>query len=681
MPTPGGRRVRGCLLRQTGLAGCIQQTFSRRSTFRKFCGVFVACNTDWPDPRHLTYGVGLRNDCVAADMVVMPRYPRIQWRADPVAGKRRPVQSKRRTAMQSESFIPVCPLPELLEKQMVVVSGRDRPIAVIAHGGQVVAVDNRCPHMGFPLHTGSIKDGILTCHWHEARFDICNGCTFDLWADDVASFPTEVRDEMVFVSPTPSQTPDAEYHLQRLRHGLEHGIGLIQAKAILGLRRLGVTWVELVTEIARFGAAAHDDWGEGMTTLAAVSNLIPDLNERTAFFAVLRASRQLGADCLRAVPRRRGQPLSDSRHSSDRLRGWLRDWVSCRHRDGTERVLLTAVQTLTDRSELADLVADVAAHRVYARGGHVLDACNKNLELLEHIGWDEASDVLPLVLSGLVAARGAEEDAHWHHPVELIEPLQAAERLIPEWLESSRDPTWDGAPALRTILLGDDPLQIITALGEAIQSGAPLPLLSREIAYTAGLRLAQFAISNEVRDWFNPRHTFIFANAVHQFLKRRVSPATTRSLFHAALCVYMDRFLNIPAARLPADEDLQDLPSDGQALRDLLLEVLDRQSAVESASRIVAAHLLHEDDVAPLFDTLLLATVREDFDFHALQVLEAGWQQFSEWESGPERGQIVIGVVRQLAAFCPTPRAGFQTAQIARRLDRGDRIYEPQPAS
>ena len=325
--------------------------------------------------------------------------------------------------------------------------------------------------------------------------------------------------------------------------------------------------------------------------------------------------------------------------------------------------------------------SDAAAHRVYARGGHVLDACNKSLELLEQIGWQDASDVLPLVLSGVVAARGAEEDAHWHHPIELIGPLREAEHLIPEWLEAGPDATWDEASVLRATVLGDDPLLIIQVLGEAIRNGAPLQVLSREIAYTAGLRLAQFSTSNEVRDWFNPRHTFIFANAVHQFLKRCVSPATTRSLFHAALSVYMDRFLNIPAARLPTEKDLQDLPETGQALREMLLEVLDRQSAVDLAGRVVAAHLSRDEDTTALFDTLTLATVREDFDFHALQVLEAGWQQFTEWDEGPERAHIVIGVVRQLAAFCPTPRAGFQTARIARRLDRGDRIYEEQPAT
>ena len=38
--------------------------------------------------------------------------------------------------------------------------------------GQVYAVNNRCPHMGFPLDRGTCRDGILTCHWHAARFDL-----------------------------------------------------------------------------------------------------------------------------------------------------------------------------------------------------------------------------------------------------------------------------------------------------------------------------------------------------------------------------------------------------------------------------------------------------------------------------------------------------------------------------
>src|SRR5262245_33754352 len=74
---------------------------------------------------------------------------------------------------------------ELKRLQVMVVAGRDRRIAVFADGDAVHAVENNCPHMGFPLDRGTVRDGMLTCHWHQARFDLRSGCTFDLWADDV----------------------------------------------------------------------------------------------------------------------------------------------------------------------------------------------------------------------------------------------------------------------------------------------------------------------------------------------------------------------------------------------------------------------------------------------------------------------------------------------------------------
>jgi len=38
----------------------------------------------------------------------------------------------------------------LEEKQMMTVHGPDRPVLLCWHEGQVFALDNRCPHMGFP---------------------------------------------------------------------------------------------------------------------------------------------------------------------------------------------------------------------------------------------------------------------------------------------------------------------------------------------------------------------------------------------------------------------------------------------------------------------------------------------------------------------------------------------------
>ncbi len=51
------------------------------------------------------------------------------------------------------------------------------------------------------MHRGSVEDGILTCHWHHARFDLTSGCNFDLGADDIPTASVELRDGAAWVAP------------------------------------------------------------------------------------------------------------------------------------------------------------------------------------------------------------------------------------------------------------------------------------------------------------------------------------------------------------------------------------------------------------------------------------------------------------------------------------------------
>ncbi|MDR7490579.1 MAG: nitrite reductase (NAD(P)H) small subunit, partial [Armatimonadota bacterium] len=102
-----------------------------------------------------------------------------------------------------DRFVRVATLEELRAAGRLVVQADGYTLALFLDGDQVFAVDNRCPHMGFPLHRGTLKDGILTCHWHHARFDLHSGGTFDRWADDVRTFPVEIRDGEVWVDVTP----------------------------------------------------------------------------------------------------------------------------------------------------------------------------------------------------------------------------------------------------------------------------------------------------------------------------------------------------------------------------------------------------------------------------------------------------------------------------------------------
>jgi nitrite reductase/ring-hydroxylating ferredoxin subunit len=94
----------------------------------------------------------------------------------------------------SDRFIRVGSLAEVAAKGRMVVKGRRCPVLVVHDQGRVFALDDRCPHLGFALHKGIIRDGILTCPWHHARFDLASGGTFDLWADDVPTAAVQVED-------------------------------------------------------------------------------------------------------------------------------------------------------------------------------------------------------------------------------------------------------------------------------------------------------------------------------------------------------------------------------------------------------------------------------------------------------------------------------------------------------
>src|SRR5262245_47939507 len=151
-------------------------------------------------------------------------------------------------------FVRVGPLSELRRLGSKVVSSPGGPVLVIADGEDVIALDNRCPHMGFPLHRGSIEDGILTCHWHHARFDLRTGCTFDLWADDVPTRLVHIVDGEVSVAAHAEPRDEAVHWRHRLGHGLARNTRLIIAKAVIGARGAGVSSADLVRQAMLFGA-------------------------------------------------------------------------------------------------------------------------------------------------------------------------------------------------------------------------------------------------------------------------------------------------------------------------------------------------------------------------------------------------------------------------------------------
>lgn len=577
-----------------------------------------------------------------------------------------------------EEGIRVGSLEDLKRRTCMVVTGKGYTIAVFYHDGDVYATDNRCPHMGFPLDRGTVRDGILTCHWHHARFDLSSGGTFDPFADDVRAFPVTVADGDVWVNPSPPQRDLEQHWSARLRDGLEHDIRLVIAKAVLGLQGAGTSYRVPLQIGAQFGLTySARGWGPALSILTCLANILPSLNEEDRPRALYQGLLHVGRECAGKPPRFPVEPLPTGETRPEVFTRWFRRFIDVRDDEGAERCLRTAIEIGLPPSMIAHMIFAAATDHLYLDSGHVVDYANKAFELLDHIGWEHAAQVLTSLVQGMARARRSQELSSWRHPVDIASLVRAARAELPTLCEKGKEcrQDWQNADALVELILGDDPAAALEGLKEAIRSGASPDALGATVAHVAFLRMARFHTSNEFGDWDTVHNTLTAANALHQALKRAPSVELLRGIFDIAMSIYLDRFLNMPAQRLP---DASNRGSDGESIRAELLQHMNMRQQVEEAAQSVATYLAIGADPAGILATLGHALLREDAGFHSFQIVDAGFKQYEARREQPAAPHILIGVTRFLAAHAPTPRALAQTYHIALRLHRGEELYQEE---
>jgi nitrite reductase/ring-hydroxylating ferredoxin subunit len=563
-------------------------------------------------------------------------------------------------------------LSELREQGRLVVHVDRHTLCLFAVGDDVYAVDNRCPHMGFPLHRGTIADGILTCHWHHARFDLCTGGTFDQWADDLRRFPVEIRGDDVLVDLSPREDPIA-HQRERLRDGLERDIPLVLAKATIALLESDRSGVDVFRSALGFGVERRGGgWFRGLTTLTCFMNLVPVVEPDDRPVALYHGVSDVASDSAGMPPRFPLDPLPGTAPEPAQLTRWFRRFVDVRDAEGAERAVVSAVRSGASPTELADMLFAAATDHRYLDGGHTLDFVNKALEALDVAGWDHAEAVLASLPAQLAGAERMEEANSWRNPVDLVALLDDAFAQLPDTLTAPRRDGWTGRAALLEVLLGDDPAAIVDALLNALRDGATAVEVASAVSFAAATRIARFPTTNEFGDWDTALHTFTFANAVEQGLRRSPSPELVRGVFDAAMSVHLDRFLNVPATRLPRGE------SDGDPDEQLhdLITAFDSQQQVDEAGALAASFLGSGGEPRRLVAALGSALVRENRNFHTIQCVEAATRQHQLLADTEEDGLPLIAAARYLAAHAATTRSERQTFDIAQRLHRGEKLYE-----
>jgi len=97
----------------------------------------------------------------------------------------------------------------LIEKKKAKVQIGNKSILVAAIDNFVYAIQDKCPHLGFPLSLGKFENGIIQCKEHALEIDVRNGQVLDTPKADflklsdldrhVRTFPTKIENGKVFI--------------------------------------------------------------------------------------------------------------------------------------------------------------------------------------------------------------------------------------------------------------------------------------------------------------------------------------------------------------------------------------------------------------------------------------------------------------------------------------------------
>jgi nitrite reductase/ring-hydroxylating ferredoxin subunit len=154
-------------------------------------------------------------------------------------------------------------LDRLQPSRPIAVKLRGKHIALFMHKGDVFACNNRCPHEGYPLVEGALDaDCVLTCHWHNWKFDLKSGATI-YGGDKLRVYPVKVKDGAVWLD---IRDPPAAQRIERALRHLDQAMAEFDtARIARELARLGKADARPELALLRVIQNTHARLRDGMT--------------------------------------------------------------------------------------------------------------------------------------------------------------------------------------------------------------------------------------------------------------------------------------------------------------------------------------------------------------------------------------------------------------------------------
>lgn len=537
----------------------------------------------------------------------------------------------------------------------------DKRIAIFRTPGGFYATDNRCPHEGYALVRGDVKEGVLTCDWHNWKFELETGkCLFG--GEDVRTYPLQMRDGEVWIDVV---DPPAEQIVPKLFASLLEAIGDVDigrmARDTMRLQRIGTPLAEVVRQGVHYAAPRVEyGWNHSLATLADCLNLAALFDGPLNSLPVLQGLSVVSETEVRRPLRPRPEPLdvvAEYGSLDEALLAYPR-LVDDEQAREAEAVLRGAIAAGASREQVRHaLLSAITDH--FLSYGHPIIYCQKAFELLDRIGWHEADTVLgPLVPNMTLSTRYDKLP----YMTRFLAAWRAAELDLASLAQRAPADGFDEVGYRRTLLDGS-PEDAFAALSAALESGVPVPSLIDATSRAASERFARFDVDLDTDDtnewgWLDVTHTLTYTDALRWAWQNDPTTEVLRGLFHAAWFVQWTGKLDARGAPdRPVPFATQDAGELGAAVR---ARDPDKAAAVahgftgprEELERAVAQVAAEDQHAAPIMIAHSVKTSRAAIvESRALGGDRAPVAAAVRFLASPKRERFVYNATLEAIAF------------------------------
>ena len=532
------------------------------------------------------------------------------------------------------------------EGTLAVDAGGRRLLLGVTDGGLLFAVSDQCPHEGYPLRQGFLRGCVLTCAWHNWKFDVRDGSGL-LGGEGVRTWPARAVDDRIEVD---LAEPPPELAIPSLLASLRAGMrdGALERCLRDGVRLLqaGHPPAAILVEVARYDAL-HAEYGT-THVLPVCADLLGQLDRFAGLDAIHVLTPALRLACevdRRLPPRPRSVPVD---------RGDRAAVLRIIEQENVE-LAEAVVRGLSPRGGVEPMLFAAAAQH-FTDFGHSLIYLVK-LRSLAAVADD--ATVADLRGAWAVSLAQATREDTLPYLRRYFRTLDEREDRLPE-LHGLADPAAPFAgDALRDAVLEGSAAEACGQFWSAVEGGVDAARIAAALVSAAAHRLLRFDLEIELdgdvaEGWLWASHRLTFASAVREAVDCFDEPGALRLLLQAVAFVHSGRKMDAPEERRPTIA-----PRDGSP--EELRAALDRRD-VEGVLALVAAW--RPEHAAVLLDVGLGDRhVRPMNSAHAFKTMVAA---LAERRAGPDGLVPVLAAARMLAS----PVVEQRSQDLARRARR-----------